>query len=324
MRTMIRTALGLLAITAGTAFAQNYPSKVVTLIVPYPAGGPSDAIARIVNGPLGKALGQTVIVENVGGVAGALGAQRVLNAPADGYQIFQGSPNEVILAPLANAAVKLRAEDFRMIHPVADASIVVMTKKDLPVGSVDELLALARSRKSNPLSYASVGVGSLYHFIVEDMQKITGATFTHVPYKGNAPAMQDLISGVVDFAVLVHHGAVNGLVDQGRIKVIGQLNAQRSELLKSMPTVAESKGLKDFAYYIWTGFMVRKDTPEPIVERLHQAVQTMLKDPELRKKLAEQSQLPAKPQSLAAGEKFFDAETTRYRGIAKAINLQPQ
>ena len=113
-------------------------------MVPYPAGGPSDAIARIFTVPLGKELGQQVLVENLGGVSGALAAQKVLAAPADGHYLFQGSPNEVILSPLANAAVKLKAEDFRLVHPVADAVMVFVARKDLPANSVDELIALAR------------------------------------------------------------------------------------------------------------------------------------------------------------------------------------
>src|SRR5262245_38115545 len=109
-----------LLLAAGMAFGQTYPVKPVNLMVPYPAGGPSDAIGRIFTAPLGKELGQQVVVENLGGVSGAMAAQKVLAAPADGYYIFQGSPNEVILSPLANAAVKLKAEDFRLVHPVAD------------------------------------------------------------------------------------------------------------------------------------------------------------------------------------------------------------
>ena len=144
-----------LLLSAGAAVAQSYPAKPVNLMVPYPAGGPSDAIARIFNNPLGKELGQMVLVENLGGVSGALAAQKVLAAPADGYYIFQGTPNEVILAPLANAAVKLKTEDFRLVHPVADMVMVFVTRKDLGVNSVDELMALARKSADKPLTYAA-------------------------------------------------------------------------------------------------------------------------------------------------------------------------
>jgi len=313
-----------LLISAGAAIAQGYPAKPVNLMVPYPAGGPSDAIARIFNNPLGKELGQQVLVENLGGVSGALAAQKVLAAPADGYYIFQGSPNEVILAPLANAAVKLKTEDFRLVHPVADAVMVFVTRKDLPVNSVDELIALARKSADKPLTYGSVGMGSLYHLILENVQATTGVKLAHVPYKGNAPLLQDIGGGQLDFAVLVYSAAMGALADQGRLKVIGQLGAQRSDLLKNVPAASEGQALKNFSYKIWTGFMVPKNTPEDVVVRLHAAIGKTLRDPAVQSQLAAQTQHPSAPMTLAESAKFFETETARYRAIARQINLQPQ
>ncbi len=319
-----RSIAGLLLAAAGAVFAQAYTSKAVNLMVPYPAGGPSDAIARIFATPLGKELGQPVLVENLGGVSGALAAQKVLAAPADGYYLFQGSPNEVILAPLANAAVKLKAEDFRLVHPVADAAMVFVARKDLPANSVDELIALARKSKDKPLTYGSVGVGSLYHLIMEEVQHRTGTQMIHAPYKGNAPLLTDIGGGQVDFAVLVYSAAMGAMAEQGRLKVIGQLGAQRSELLKDVPTVSEGKELKDFAYKTWSGLMVPRNTPEDVVQRLHKAIGATLKDPSVRAQLAAQTQLASPAMSLAEAAKFYEAETARYRAIAKTINLQPQ
>ena len=316
--------LASLALAAGLAAAQAYPIKPVNLMVPYPAGGPSDAIARIMNAPLGKELGQQVLVENLGGVSGALAAQKVLAAPSDGYYIFQGSPNEVILSPLANAAVKLKTEDFRLVHPVADAVMVFVTRKDLGVNSVDELIALARKSADKPLTYGSVGIGSLYHLILENVQASTGIQLAHVPYKGNAPLLQDIGGGQVDFAVLVYSAAMGALAEQGKMKVIGQLGAQRSELLKNLPTASEGQALKNFSYKIWTGFMVPKSTPEDVVNRLHAAIGKTLKDPTVLSQLAAQTQVASAPMTLAESAKFFEAETARYRAIAKQINLQPQ
>jgi tripartite-type tricarboxylate transporter receptor subunit TctC len=313
-----------LLLGASAACAQAWPAKTVNLMVPYPAGGPSDAIARIFNTTLGKELGQQVLVENLGGVSGAMAAQKVLTAPADGYYVFQGSPNEVILSPLANAAVKLKAEDFRLVHPVADAVMVFVTRQGLGVNSVDELIALARKSADKPLTYGSVGIGSLYHLILENVQASTGIKLQHVPYKGNAPLLQDLGGGQVDFAVLVYSAAMGALAEQGRMKVIGQLGAQRSELLKSVPTASEGQALKNFSYKIWTGFMVPRSTPEDVVVRLHAAIGKTLQDPTVRAQLAAQTQLPAPPMSLADSAKFFEGETARYRTIARQINLQPQ
>ncbi|WP_326533616.1 tripartite tricarboxylate transporter substrate binding protein [Pseudorhodoferax sp.] len=308
----------------GPALAQAFPTKPVNLMVPYPAGGPSDAAARIFTVPLGRELGQQVVVENLGGVSGAMAAQKVLSAPADGHYLFQGSPNEVILAPLANAAVKLKAEDFRLVHPVAEAVMVVVARKDLPANSMDELVALARRSAERPLSYGSVGVGSLYHLILESVQQSTGIRLMHAPYKGNAPLLQDIGGGQVDFAVLVYSAAMGALAEQGRLKVIGQLGAQRSELLPGVPTVSEGKELPGVAYKIWSGFMVPRQTPEPVVERLHKAIGAALKDPGVRAQLAAQTQTAAAPATLAESAQFYAAETARYRDIAKAIHLQPQ
>jgi tripartite-type tricarboxylate transporter receptor subunit TctC len=313
-----------LVFSAVAAVAQGYPAKPVNLMVPYPAGGPSDAIARILFNPLGKELGQQVLVENLGGVSGALAAQKVLAAPADGYYVFQGSPNEVILSPLANAAVKLKAEDFRLVHPVADAVMVFVTRKDLPVGSIDELIALARKSADKPLTYGSVGIGSLYHLILEQVQATTGVKLVHVPYKGNAPLLTDIAGGQVDFAVLVYSAAMGAMAEQGRLKVIGQLGGQRSELLKTVPAAGESQALKSFSYKIWTGFMVPKNTPEDVVLRLHAAIGKTLQDPSVRAQLAAQTQVPAAPMTLAESARFYEAETARYRAIAKQIHLQPQ
>jgi tripartite-type tricarboxylate transporter receptor subunit TctC len=326
MNSIVQRSTALLAglLLAVAAAAQTYPAKPVNLMVPYPAGGPSDAIGRIFSTPLGKELGQTVLVENLGGVSGAIAAQKVLAAPADGYYIFQGSPNEVILSPLANASVRLKAEDFRLVAPIADAVMVVLTRKDLPVNNVDELIALARKSADKPLSYGSVGVGSLYHFIMENVQQVTGVKLTHVPYKGNAPLVQDIGGGQVDFAVLVYSAAMGAMADQGRLKVIGQLGAQRSELLKNVPAVSEGQALKNFNYKTWTGFMVPKNTPEPVVQRLHAAIGKTLKDPSVISQLMLQTQEPSAPMTLAEAAKVFEAETARYRALAKSINLQPQ
>ena len=326
MNRIAQRSLALLAgvLMATAAAADTYPAKPVNLMVPYPPGGPSDAIGRIFSTPLGKELGQPVLVENLGGVSGAIAAQKVLSAPADGYYIFQGSPNEVILSPLANSSVRLKAEDFRLVAPIADAVMVVLTRKDLPVNNVDELIALARKSADKPLSYGSVGVGSLYHFIVENMQQATGIKATHIPYKGNAPLLQDIGGGQVDFAVLVYSQAMGAMADQGRLKVIGQLGAQRSELLRNVPTVSEGQLLKNFQYKTWTGFMVPKNTPEPVVQRLHAAVGKTLKDPSVTSQLTLQTQVPSPPMSLPEASRFFETEMARYRAVAKSINLQPQ
>lgn len=309
---------------AGTAVAADpFPSKPVVMMVPYPAGGLSDAIGRLVNNPLSRQLGQPVPVENLGGVSGAIAAQKVLGAPADGHYLFQGSPNELILAPLANAAVKFKSEDFRLVQMIGVAPMVILARKDLPANTADELAALARSQS---LTYGSVGVGSLYHVLGEHMAQTLGAKMLHVPYKGGAPLMQDLGGGQLDFVILPVSQQQIALAEQGRIKIIASINATRTDLaaLKSIPTVNEGKLLKGFNFSTWTGYFVRKDTPEEVVQRLGKALGAVLSESAVRTQLEAQNMLVAQPMTLAEASKAYEAETARFRAIAKAINLQPQ
>lgn len=290
-----------------------------------PAGGASDAIARIVNSPLGKELGQTVLVENLAGVSGAIGAQKVLSAPANGQYLYQGSPNEVILAPLTNAAVKFSSEDFQLVQLICYAPIVLVARHDLPASSTDELIALARkSASSKPLSYGSVGVGSMYHVMTEHLAQVIGAGMNHVPYKGGPPLLQDLGGSNVDFAFLPHFAAIDGMVASGRIKILGQTGSTRAATLPKIPTFNEGKLVKDFSFSIWTGYMVRKGTPADVVQRLQKALQETLAQPKVVESLTAQSQLVAKSMTLEESARFYAAETANYRRLAKAVGITPQ
>ena len=317
--------LACLALAAG-ASAQTFPSKPVTLLVPYPAGGLSDVIARTVNSALGKQLGQPVIVENLGGASGSIAAAKALNAPADGQLIFQGSPNELILAPLALSAVKFKSEDFRLVQMIATAQIAFLARKDLPVNSVDEFLDYARkqAKEGRPVTFASVGPGSFYHILGEHLAKTTGIPMTHVPYKGAAPANQDLIGGQVDIFLAPYGKMYDGLQKDGKIKILAMLNDKREDSTRQYPLITESKQLKDFDFNIWTGYFVRKDTPEPVVQALHKAITETLSDPAVHAGLEANSQLTAKPLPLATVGKAYADGTAKFRAIAKAINLQAQ
>ena len=311
---------------AGAAHAQTYPSKPVILMVPYPAGGLSDVIARTVNNTLSRNFGQPVIVENLGGASGSIGAQKVLNAPSDGQMIFQGSPNELILAPLAISAVKYKSEDFRLVQMIATAQIGFLARKELPVNNVDEFLAYARkeAKEGRPITYASVGPGSFYHLLGEHLSKTTSIPMTHVPYKGIAPAIQDVLGGQVDIFLAPMGKANVELQKQGKLKVLAMLNSERLEPMKDYPAISESKSLKSFTFNIWTGYFVKKDTPEPIVQAIHKAITDSLTDPTVRSGLEANSQLVAKPLSLQAVDKAYVDGTAQFRAIAKTIDLQPQ
>ncbi|MFC7433243.1 tripartite tricarboxylate transporter substrate binding protein [Hydrogenophaga bisanensis] len=311
---------------AGTAAAQTFPAKPVTLMVPYPAGGLSDVIARSVNTTLGKQLGQPVIVENLGGASGSIAATKVLGGPSDGYTIFQGSPNELILAPLAISSIKFKSEDFRLVQMIATAQIAFLAKKDLPVNSVDEFLDHARkaAKDGKPLTFASVGPGSFYHLLGEHLSKVSGIPIIHVPYKGGAPAEQDLMAGQVDFFLTPYGKKYDEMHKTGRVKVLAMLNGERLDSVKQYPAISESKQLKDFTFKIWTGYFVKKDTPEPVVTALHKAITGTLGDPAVHAALEANSLLLPKPQTLAEADKAYADGMQQFRAIVKSIGLQAQ
>ena len=311
---------------AVSALAQTFPAKPVTLMVPYPAGGVSDVIARTLNVTLSKHLGQPVIVENLGGAGGAIAAQKVLNSPADGHIIFQGGPNELILAPLSNSAVKYKSEEFRLVQMITINPMAVLARKDLPVNNGDELIAYAKkaAEAGTPMTYASVGPGSMYHLLGEHMSKQTGITMTHVPYKGGAPAQQDLMGGLVDIFMTPFGKSHGQLVEEGKLKVVGVLSSERQAMFKKAPTLNESKALKGFVFEMWSGYFVRKDTPEAVVQALHKALSEVANDPAVRAALEAQAMVVPRPQPLTAMHKVYGDNITRYRAIAKAINLQPE
>ncbi|MNK82533.1 Tripartite tricarboxylate transporter family receptor [compost metagenome] len=301
-----------------------YPSKVVTMMVPYPAGAASDFTARALNDLVGKALGGQVIVENLGGASGAIAAGKVLAAPADGHFLFQGSPNELILSGLVNKSTRYKPEDFQWIAPVATSPLVLMVNNQLPAHSLDEFVALARSRKDAPLSYGTPGAGTLYHLLGELFTKRTGAPATHVPYKGGAPLLQDLIGGQIDFAFMPYQAFYADYVKQGRLRVIGSLSPGKRlpAPFDTVQTSAQSKDMKDFDFSIWTSYVVRKGTPRPVAERLNAAITAALKNPQARAQLESQAKTVFEPMSLEAGEQFYAAEIARYRDLVKAIGYE--
>lgn len=308
------------------ALAQGpaYPTlKPVSLVVPYPAGGASDVSARIFSEPIGRALGQQVLVENVAGGTGVLGAKRVLNSPADGYAMLHGSANEVILTPLLNASAKYKPEDFRLVQPITEATIVLLVRGELPVRTLDEFVELARKPGGKPLTYGSVGVGSLYHVLTEYMGQRTGAKFLHVPYKGAAPALQDLAGGQVDFAVLPYQVSMDAMARQGRIKVVSSFSRSLPTQLRHIPTLRDSKLLPDFEYVIGGGYYVRKGTPDEVVRKLRVAIGQALAQPELRARLESEGRTVMHAGSEQEAEAWQAAQLSRYRGMVEGLGLKP-
>ncbi|MBV5294338.1 MAG: tripartite tricarboxylate transporter substrate binding protein [Curvibacter lanceolatus] len=309
------------ALASGATWADG---RVVSLIVPYPAGGGSDIVARQLQPELGRRLGETVIVENLAGASGAIGTQHVVSAAADGHTLLAGSPMEIMLTPLGMAAARYKPEDLQPVGQFAVTTMVLLVRSNLGVNSVDELLQLARKPGAKELSYGSIGPGSLYHLLGERFTQLARLKTLHVPYKGMAPLVQDLISGQFDFAFVPLAGNIPDVIESGRVKALALAASQKHTKLSSLPLMKDVKGFEDFVYGLWSGLQVPRSTPEPLQQKLHQICNEILAVPEVRRTIEAGGSSVAPPMELAALRASYAADIDKYRAIAKAINLQPQ
>jgi len=320
------TALALAGLLAapGAAWAQTYPAQMVRLIVGFPAGGPSDVLTRQFAPALEKELGQTVIVENIGGAGGTIAAARVLRAPADGYQVLVGSPMELIQAPISMLGTNFASDDFRLTGMVINTDLLLVSRKDLPYDSVDQLVSAAKGSGYSPLSYGSVGYGSLYHLAGEYFAKQAGIELLHVPYRGAGPIIQDLMGGQIDLAFIPLAGPVLNLVETGALKPIALAGPQRHALLPNIPLIDESAGFDDFAFDIWAALTVPKGTPENVMVTLNDALARALTYPEVKQGLESTGSRVAQKMSIAEQAQLYANEVDRYQKIAKLVGIEPQ
>lgn len=321
-----RLALGLggLALFGRSALAQSFPSKPITLIVPYPAGGPSDFVARKVQADLARALGQPVVIENLGGVAGALGVQKMLSAPADGHTITLGSPLELVIAPITLAAVKYKPQDVQMAAQLVRAPLVLLARKDLPANTVDELIALTNKPGAKELSVGNGGNGSLFHLVAEKFGQQTGAKFVHVPYKGATPMMTDLMGGQVDLAFTIFAGSIPAMIADGKVKVLGLTNRSPLAKFPQIAALAAHPKLSGFEFDSWASIAVPRNTPDAVANRINKAVYDAMQNPETRSAFEATGNLIVNPTSVAELDRVYRDEVARYQAIARSINFQPQ
>lgn len=312
---------GMLSGLGSEALAQSkFPSKPLSLIVPYPAGGASDVSARIFAESISQSLKQQVIVENIGGGTGLIGAARVLNGPADAYMFFHGSANEVFLTPMLNPAARYKPTDFAMAAPITEATIVLMVKKSLPVASLDEFLEYARTHTDKPLSYASVGIDSMYHLMGDALAARLKLSFLHVPYKGAAPALQDVAGGQVDFAILPYQASFEGMQQQGRLKILSSFSKSLPPALHNIPLITASTVIPDFEHTIAGGYFVRRGAPAERVAVLRQAIGEALAKKDIRDKLElEGRNVFAPMQSQQQVDQAFDEQLRRVTQLVKAV-----
>jgi tripartite-type tricarboxylate transporter receptor subunit TctC len=321
MKTLL-TAIALSICASGVA-AQGYPSKPVTMIVPFAAGGPADTIARIVAAPMGKALGQTVVVENVTGVAGTIAVGRVAKAAPDGYTLSIGHwSTHVINGAVYQLPYDLLA-DFEPLGMVASNPLLIVTHPSFPAKDLRDLIGWL---KANPdrATVGTAGTGSGSHIGGIYFQVATGTKFQYIPYRGTGPAMQDLVGGRID---LMFDQASNSIpqLRNGRIKGYAVTAKARLASAPDVPTVDEA-GLPGHYLSIWYGLWAPKGTSSEVVGKLSGAIVASLADADTRKRLADLGQdIPPReqqtPQALAA---FHKAEIEKWWPIVKAAGVKPE
>jgi tripartite-type tricarboxylate transporter receptor subunit TctC len=282
---MKKLALAVLAVAAFTslASAQNYPTRPITMIVPYPAGGPSDVVARIMAAGMSKHIGQQVVVENVGGAGGTLGTSRVAEAHPDGYTILAASMGSHVSAPAFYPNLKYDStKDFVPIGLTANAPAAVVAKADFPAKDLKEFIDYVK-KNGESVKQAHGGVGASSHMACLLFTSQLGLKPQLVPYRGTGPALNDLVGGHVDFfceQVVSVAAAVNG----GKIKAYAVSDAQRSPALPGVPSATEA-GDPQYMFNIWSGAFAPKDTPKEALDKLVAALDKTLDDPETAEKL---------------------------------------
>lgn len=270
---------------AGTAQAQNYPHQPITIVVPYPPGGTNDIVARMLGKKLTEQMGQAVIVENRAGASGTMGAGTVARASADGYTLLLITTGHTIHPALYPKLSYDMKTSFQPISKLTSGPMLVMVNPSLPVKNLAELIALAKS-KPGELNYGSAGNGSTTHLTTELIDSIAGIKMTHVPYKGSAPAMMDVISGNAQVVLdLVFSSQPH--VKSGKLKAIAITGSKRSPILPNVPTVAES-GIPGFEATVWNALVAPAGTPKDVVAKLNAEIRKAMTDPKFGDQLRSQ------------------------------------
>ncbi|MEZ2294989.1 Bug family tripartite tricarboxylate transporter substrate binding protein [Variovorax sp. RCC_210] len=318
----------LLAAAAATAAAlpfaatAAFPDKPIRLVVPYAAGGPTDAMARILQAPLQQALGgATVIVDNVPGVGGALGAQQVLRAPADGYTLFLGNNGPSAVTPLLQKNAGFDpVKDFVPISMVAKSTMVLAVSADVPATNMSSFLEWAK-KTNGKANYASAGVGSLGHLGTELLIKQAGIKMTHVPYKGQAPTLNALLGGEVQVLLTTPTEAMRGQMATGKIKLVGVT----SETVSPHDPKADPIGkyVPGYSLYSWFALLAKAGTPPAVVEQLHAAVVKAVASEDVKKRfdsLGVDAESSAPPKVM----EYVKQDVARWSVIIREQNIQPE
>lgn len=317
MKKLIVSIAGAAAILAGPALAQNYPTKPITMIVPFAAGGPTDIIARIVAEPMSRILGQQVVIENVAGAGGTTGITRGAGAAPDGYTVMMGHMGTHGAAPALYPNLKYNpAADFAPIGLAAGTPIIIVATKKHPATNLQEFVAWAK-KQGDKSNHAHAGVGSVSHSTGILLNSIMGTKPTFIPYTGTGPALNDLVSGQVDYMTdqIVN---VVGQINADTIKAFAIATPARSPALPNVPTTKEA-GLPNYEVSAWNAMFAPKGTPQAVVDRLSDALSRALDDPNAKKRLDELGGVipTAAERGPAALQKLVETEVARWTPVLR-------
>jgi len=316
--TVLAALAGAASLASTVVLAQtNFPSKSITMIVPFPPGGPTDLVARVIAQKMSESMGQSVIVDNRGGANGNLGAMLAVRAAADGYTMLYNT-SSIALSPALYKSLSYDVK--RDLAPVALTAVVplaLVVALNVPANTVPEFIAYA---KANPgkLSYGSAGNGNVTHLGAFQFVRANGIDAVHIPYKGSAPADVDLVGGQIQFMTDTVNSVMPFVRDK-RLKMLAVTTPKRMSLFPDVPTLAES-GMPGFEVGAWQGLMVPANTPKPIIQRLNAEVMKALQSPDVRQKLALQGAEPLGSTPEAYGE-YIQKEITRWDNVVKQTGV---
>lgn len=315
-------ALSLLAVPL--AHAQGFPSKPLTMMAAWPAGGASDFVARLMSKELASLLGQPVVVENAPGAGGSIGTSKAMSAVPDGHMLMLSSPLDMILAPLTFNAATYKAEDAKTIALLGRTDVMLVSRKDLGAGSLAELVAMMKANTAKPLSFCSPGRGSLYHLIGERMNAMGGVTSLHVPYTGFPQCITDMVGGQIDFAFLPIGGPFPGFVDNGSIKVLATLGDGASTRFPKVAPATATRGFEDFRFSVWAGIHVNGRVPDANAQVLNKAAYDALAKPEVRKTIEATGAVVGEALNLQQAQAAYLKEVQIYQAIARSLGITRQ
>lgn len=310
-----------LAILPFSAFADAYPDKLIHMVVAFPAGGPTDLNARLFAKEIGDQFGQQVIVENKPGAGGNIASAFVASAAPDGYTIYYNTSSLLLGYLLYSSAKHDPIKDFVPVARTAGTPLVVAANASFRANSLDELISQAR-KNPGKINYASSGAGTIDHLAGELLNNALGIKMEHVPYKGTAPAMNDLVGGMTQIMVTTLNTVRPFILDQ-KLKALAIASPNRSSLLPGVPTVAEAVSLPSFEITAWQGIVVPGGTPDLIVSKLNRAVGTALQKKEFREKLISTGSEPYGGTSADYSD-YLKSELVRWKGVIQNAGIARQ